>query len=111
MGALSLTVVLVCGGAALNLAGVLLLKHASETGSNFTAIAGCLGWAATALVFLKLLQSDEALPVVSILTSATGFLAVIVFGAVFYGEVLNSRQWWGVGVILLGLTLVGVPAK
>lgn len=98
---------LVVLSASLNVAGVVALKHAAQHASPLAAIAGCLAFAATSLIFVKLLASSHDLSVVAIVTSIAGMLAVTLIDAVYYGAGLSVTQWIGVGLLILGLALVG----
>lgn len=102
------TATLVMASAAFNLVGVLLLRHAAETGSGLAAISGALAWAMTAAVFLALLRTQYPLAVLSTVTSAAGFLAVIAIGAA-YGDSLSPRQALAIALMVLGMFLLSVP--
>lgn len=101
---------LVVLSATLNVTGATLLKLAAETGSGAAAIGGCLAWAATSAIFLALLRMDHPLALLSTVTSAVGFLAVMAVG-MFFGEVLTGRQMVAVGLMMIGMVLLGLPAR
>lgn len=104
------TVVLVASSGLLNVTGVTLLKHAATTGSNVSAIVGALSWSATSIVFLTLLRTEHPIAVLSTVTSAAGFLAVIAVGLAF-GEILSLRQTFAIALLILGIVLLNLPAN
>jgi len=99
---------LVIAGAILNVLGVVLLKHSAVSGSATAAIAGAIAWAATSVVYLTLLKSsDHPLAVLSTVTSAAGFLAVIAVGLA-YGELLSFRQSLAIFLLIIGMVLLSL---
>ncbi|WP_415402439.1 hypothetical protein [Tateyamaria sp. SN3-11] len=104
------TAVLVASSGLLNVTGVTLLKHAATTGSNVSAIVGALSWSSTSIVFLMLLRTEHPIAVLSTVTSAAGFLAVIAVGLAF-GEILSLRQTLAIALLILGMVLLGLPAS
>jgi multidrug transporter EmrE-like cation transporter len=100
---------LVCFSAALNVVGVVLLKHAHMSGSGVAAIAAALAWAATSVVYLMLLdRSEHPLAILSTVTSAASLMAVIAVGLA-YGETLTMRQVLAIGLLILGILLLSLP--
>lgn len=102
------TVGLVIAGAVLNVLGVILLKHSAVSGSATAAIAGAIAWAATSVVYLTQLKlSGQQLAVLSTVTSAASFLAVIVIGLA-YGELLSFRQSLAIFLLIFGMVFLSL---
>lgn len=101
---------LVVSSAILNVGGVTLLKHAANTGSGLSAIGGTLMWAATSAVFLMLMRTGQPIAVLSTVTSAAGFLAVVAVGLAF-GDILSLRQAFAISLLILGMVLLSLPAS
>lgn len=101
---------LLLGSAALNVAGVTLLKLASASGTAIPAVLGSLCWGGSAAVFLELLKLDRPIAVLGPLTSAAGFLALIAIGAAFWGEHLNRHQVGSLCLLVLSMALFSLSS-
>lgn len=105
-----LTMAVLVGTTAINVAGNTLLKYAGESGTVAAATVGCACYCAGAAGFLFLAKLN-GLAVTAVATALMSLLATVAVGMLFFGESLSERQIVGIGLAVLAVILVSLPTS
>lgn len=109
MTGLYTTITLLIFNAIVNTAGTIALKVAASSLSPALAVIGIGLYAAGAAAFIALLQLNQPLAVLAVVTSALGLLSVISIDVIWFSTGLSRNQWIGIGLTVLGIMLVSLP--
>lgn len=81
------------------------LKHII---TNYILICGVILYGLSAIIFLIALKGGE-LTILYPITSFT-YIWIIILSIKFLKEKMNTPKWWGIALIILGVSLIGIGA-
>ncbi len=83
-----------------------ILKNPLMLLKNYYVIGGCFLYAVSAFIFIPALRGGE-LSVLYPLVSLT-YVWVALLSMKFLGERMNTTKWFGIALIILGVTFIGI---